>query len=260
MDMRIGILSAMYEEAYSVLKLLTDVSEHRYGRRTYYLGKFRGVEVVLSFSGWGKVASASTATTMINTFNIDQLIFIGVAGSVSSELKVGDMIVSDTLYQRDVDARPVFKRYEIPLTGITFFKTDALLSKYAKNACQTLIDQFQRAIPKQLSDQFDIEQPKFKVGKISSGDQFVSGMEQVSEIHSSVHGVLGVEMEGAAVAQVATDYDLPFTVVRVISDRSDCSAKADLQAFIEQIATKYSEFLIKEMLTQIESSLSALCR
>ena len=108
--MAIGIISAMQEEMQTLLDNLQEPVATTKGMRTYYHGKLFNVEIVLVFSRWGKVASATTATQLINDFEVDEIIFTGVAGAISKDLNIGDIIIGKHLYQHDVDASPLFKK------------------------------------------------------------------------------------------------------------------------------------------------------
>src|SRR6187431_3596464 len=116
---RIGILGAMPEEINGIVALLDDKTEVVKGMRTYYLGTINEVEVVVVFSRWGKVASATTVTHLIVEFGITQLFFTGVAGAINPELNIGDIVIASSLIQHDLDARPIMDRFEIPLLGKT---------------------------------------------------------------------------------------------------------------------------------------------
>ena len=120
--MILGIMGAMPEEVDIIRNQMMGVSKAQHGSRTYYIGKINGIDVVLAFSRWGKVAASITATSLITKFRIDQLIFTGVAGATAPDLNIGDIVVSGELYQHDLDPRPLFPKHEVPLTGITFFK------------------------------------------------------------------------------------------------------------------------------------------
>ena len=109
--MTIGIISAMQEEMQTLLDNLPEPVATTKGMRTYYHGKLFNVEVVLVFSRWGKVASATTATQLINDFAVDEIIFTGVAGAISKKVTIGDVIIGKHLYQHDVDASPLFKKF-----------------------------------------------------------------------------------------------------------------------------------------------------
>ncbi len=119
--MLVGIVGAMIEEISLLKEEMTDMVCDSFGSRDYYCGTLYGVETVLVFSRWGKVASAMTATTLIGRYKIDALIFIGVAGAMAEKLNIGDVIIGNKLYQHDMDARPLFKKHEIPLTDTVFF-------------------------------------------------------------------------------------------------------------------------------------------
>src|SRR3990167_8956640 len=138
--MKIGIMGAMPQEVDSILSHMTDVNSIERGSRTYHVGKINSHDVVLVFSRWGKVAAATTATTLITEFKIDQLIFTGVAGASSSDLNIGDIVVSSQLYQHDMRSK-FFPDGEIPLTGITLFKADKSLIAQAQHAGCTLLTQ-----------------------------------------------------------------------------------------------------------------------
>jgi len=244
--MRIGIMGAMPEEVDSIRAQMLDVSMTEHGGRQYHLGQLNGIEVVLAFSRWGKVAASATATSLITEFEIDQLIFTGVAGAVSPDLNIGDVVIGEQFYQHDMDARPLFNKHVIPLTGITFFKADASLIKRAEAACKNLED----SIPAESLMEFRIKKPKYIIGCIASGDQFIADAKKTQSILSDQPKTVAVEMEGAAVAQVCHDYKIPFVVIRTISDLANHSAQIDFPKFINQIAKHYSENIVKKMLSE----------
>ncbi len=100
------------------------LSEEVIGMRTYYSGRLFNEDVVLAFSRWSKVAAVSTVTTLIQKYNVDLVLFTGVAGALNSRLNVGDIIIADNLtqYDMDVSGLPRFKKFEIPLLGKCFFR------------------------------------------------------------------------------------------------------------------------------------------
>src|SRR3954451_16051531 len=103
-NVKIGILGAMHEEISAIKEILILNKETTIAERIYYEGRINDTEVVLVFSRWGKVASASTTTTLINKFKVDFILFTGVAGAVSELLNIGDIVVGSGLYQHDMDA------------------------------------------------------------------------------------------------------------------------------------------------------------
>ena len=244
----IGIMAAMPEEIDSIHALMKNSQEKIHGGRKYYLGQIGTHDVVLVFSRWGKVAAAATVTSLITEFKITQLIFTGVAGAVASDLRIGDIIISDQLYQHDMDARPLFKKHQIPLTDIVFFQADIQLKKHALKATQDFLQHISQSISNEALAKFFISRPQSRLGKIATGDQFIYSIEQTQKILSDMPDVDAVEMEGAAVAQVCHDYDIPFVIIRTISDKADHSAEMDFPAFIAEIARHYSERIIAKML------------
>jgi len=102
--MTIGILSAMLEEIHLLSSNITSKQITTIGNRDYITGLFEGKKVVASFSRWGKVAATQTATTMITKFGAEKIIFTGVAGAAAPELEIGDVVISKTLLQHDMDA------------------------------------------------------------------------------------------------------------------------------------------------------------
>ena len=119
----IGIISAMQEEIQALLDNLEDRSNYTKGMRTYYQGRLFNKEVVLVFSRWGKVASAITANQLINDFDISEIIFTGVAGSIKQDLNIGDVVIGKNLIQYDVDASPFFEKFAVPILGKIAFET-----------------------------------------------------------------------------------------------------------------------------------------
>ena len=119
--MRIGILGASKEEVEHILEDLQESSRETIGQRQYFSGSLYGHDVVLNISGWGKVASASAATAMILRFGVDSIIFCGVCGGASNELNIGDIIIGSKFVQHDLDAQPMFAKYQVPPLGISCF-------------------------------------------------------------------------------------------------------------------------------------------
>jgi len=120
-NVKIGILGAMLEEVSSIKEMMIINKETTIANRNYIEGTINDIEVVLVFSRWGKVASASTTTTLINKFSVNFIFFAGVAGAVDKKLNIGDIVIANCLYQHDMDARPFFDQFQVPLTATIFF-------------------------------------------------------------------------------------------------------------------------------------------
>ena len=208
-----------------------------------------GKPVVVVFSHWGKVAASITATTLVNRFDVEEIIFTGVAGAIDSRLRVGDIIVGTDLYQHDMDASPIIARHEIPLLGRAAIATDASVRiRLAKAAEEFISRDFSHMVAQTTVQAFSLESPKVYASAIASGDQFVSEPGLSADIGQRLPGVACVEMEGAAVAQVCESFNVPFGVIRTISDGANESSEMDFQAFISNVAKAYSLGIVKRYL------------
>jgi adenosylhomocysteine nucleosidase len=245
----IGIMGAMPEEITGIIALLSDKSEITIGKRIYVTGKLNGIDTVVVFSRWGKVAAAATVSTLILKFKITELIFTGVAGGISHNLSIGDIVIAKRLIQHDMDARPLMERFEIPLLDVTYFVTDAHLLDNTHKALTPLAEDNMliNSIGKDILHDFGIDRPALHIGDIASGDQFFASHAQKENLHTALPLTLCVEMEGAAVAQVCYEYEIPFLIFRVISDTADDQSHIDFPKFIQEVSSKYSVSIIKQL-------------
>ncbi len=257
--MKFGIMGAMPQEVDGIRALLDDVSSEEVGGRIYWIGRFMGAEVVLVYSRCGKVSSASTATTLLERFAVDGVLFIGVAGAVDPRLCLGDVVIANELVQHDVDASalPAFERFEIPLLGKTRFASPGdWVELAARETERYLREDFSGEFDPLTLGEFGMQLPKVVVGLVASGDQFVTAAETVAELRESLPGLLCLEMEGAAVAQVCHEFGQPCLVVRVISDRADHAAVVDFQKFIESIAARITARIAGQVLSALAPAIS----
>jgi adenosylhomocysteine nucleosidase len=247
---RIGILGAMPEEICGVVALLKNIEEVVKGMRTYYIGTINEIDVVVVFSRWGKVASATTVTHLIVEFGITQLIFTGVAGGISSEVSIGDIVIANSLVQHDLDARPIMKRFEIPLLGQTVLCPPKKILDWAEENINNLIrnEDLIRLISLEQQKAFSLSTPKVVVGQIASGDQFFSNSEEKKNLLTLLPEVLCVEMEGAAVAQVCFEYKIPYVIIRTISDEANENSVIDFNEFVTQVASKFGVAIIQKLI------------
>lgn len=250
----VGIMGAMPEEIEGVVQLLEITRQSTHAGRIYHEGEINDTKVVVVISGWGKVAAAATVSTLIHKFNISQLIFTGVAGAIASKLKIGDIVVGARLVQHDMDARPFIPQYEIPLLKKTFFDADPGLLSLVTAAVNALLqnDQLHTTTGRDALQQFNISSPAMYTGDIASGDQFFSDNKGKEQLLHGLPGVLCVEMEGAAVAQVCYENDIPFAVIRTVSDAAGDGSPIDFAAFIEKIAGKYSAGIINNIFKNLQ--------
>ena len=239
--MTIAIMGAMAEEVDALVEAM-DVDERgRAGRRDWWRGTLEGCDVVVAFSHWGKVAAASTATWLVATHAPSAFVFTGVAGALDPDLSIGDVVVADVTWQHDMDARPIIERHEIPLLGRAAVATDkALTASLAAAARVYLAGGGGAAVGEPARRRFGIDAPRVVVGGIASGDRFVHAAADAADIRARLPDARCVEMEGAAVAQVCTAFDVPFALVRTISDGADEAAPLDFPRFVDEVARAYS--------------------
>jgi adenosylhomocysteine nucleosidase len=237
----LAILSAMPDEITMVVESLTKLTTQALGNRRYHAGNFHDTPVVVVFSGWGKVAAAATTAQLIAAYDVTDIVFSGVAGAVKHGLSIGDVVVGTELIQHDLDASPIFPRYEVPLLGKALLATDAGLRARLRTAAeQFLREDLPMAVPQSARDSFGITSPQLIEGVIASGDQFVDSAQEIEDLRRRLPQVTCVEMEGAAVAQVCDEYAMPFGIVRTISDAADEKAQHDFPRFAREIAGRYS--------------------
>lgn len=243
----IAIISAMQEEIQALLNELKNTEITIKGMRKYYTGTLFDKKVVLVFSRWGKVASAVTTTQLINDFDINEIIFTGVAGAIKSDLNIGDIVIGKHLYQYDVDCSPIFKKFEIPILKKMYFETSDNLK--LSISINLFSDSYTNSINQNDTKEFEINNPKIIYGDIATGDQFISDSKKVEELNRELPTVVCVEMEGAAVAQVCYEYDVPFSIIRIISDKADDNATIDFPKFAKNVASNYALGILKNYLT-----------
>lgn len=247
---RIGILGAMPEEINGIVSLLKNKTEVTKGMRTYYLGTINDVEVLVVFSRWGKVASATTVTHLIVEFGITQLFFIGVAGGINPDLNVGDIVVGSSLVQHDLDARPIMNRFEIPLLGkIMLCPPVDILNSTVESIDELISDEtLIHLLSQKQKDKFSLSKPKLVVGQIASGDRFFASNNDKKNLLGILPNVLCVEMEGASVAQVCFEYNIPYVIIRTISDKANDDSVVDFKEFVYQVASKFGVEIIKKLI------------
>ena len=246
----LAIVSAMLEEITSVIEALSDVKTQEFGRRQFHTGRLHGVAVVAVFSRYGKVAAAATVTQLLASYPVTRLIFGGVAGGARPGLAIGDIVVATDLVQHDMDASPLFPRYEVPLLGKARFATDPELRAQLLEAARLFVehDLDSQVAPGERA-YFKMTAPQVVQGLVASGDKFFASRNEVEDLRQRLPAVCCVEMEGAAVAQVCDEYGIPFAVVRTISDSADENSVHDFPRFAREIARHYSKGVLLRYLS-----------
>lgn len=195
-----AILSALEQEQQGLLGQLTHARAVRRAGRDFWLGELHGLPVVLALSRVGKVAAATTATTLIEAFSAERIVFTGVAGALGAAVHVGDVVVASHFVQHDMDASPLFPRFEVPLYQRTQFACDVRLSDRLATASHEAI----RGLPPAAAIGQGGATPTVHRGLIASGDRFVATAKASRDVSQALRAqemeALAVEMEGAAVA------------------------------------------------------------
>ena len=244
----VAIVSAVHDELRALLPVLHNPASVRLAGRVFHSGEIHGHPVVLVLSGIGKVAAATTAALLIHEFEARALVFTGVAGGLRPGVRVGDVVVAQRLLQHVMDASPLFPRFEVPLTGRSFFEADTTLVDALADAARRCLERCDAVIGADRLAAFGIEGARLHQGLVVSGDRFVSSAAQSAELRALLPQALAVEMEGAAVAQVCADFGTRFAVLRTISDRADDSAHVDFQRFVADVASAYTHAIVEDWL------------
>ena len=232
---KIGIIGAMEAEVETLKKEM--VCERTVARAgmNFMEGTLEGVPVVIVRSGIGKVNAAACTQILADEFAVDAIINTGVAGSLKAEIDIGDIVLSTDVLHHDMDARGVgCPLGQIPDMDVFSFEADGELRSLAKEVCEKV-------------------NPDIKVfeGRVVSGDQFVSAKETKERIAANFQGYC-TEMEGAAIAQVSYLNQIPFLIIRAISDKADDSASMTYSTFVTK-AAEHSVRLVKGLLTRSRS-------
>ncbi|MCK5853597.1 MAG: 5'-methylthioadenosine/adenosylhomocysteine nucleosidase [Sulfurovaceae bacterium] len=228
---KIAIMGAMPEEIAPLLEKVDNIKKVEYANNSYYEATYKGKELVIAYSKIGKVFSSLTASTLIEKFGCTKLLFSGVAGAINPELKIGDLIIADKLCQHDLDITIFGHDHGYVPEGAVFVETDAKLREVAK-------------VVASKSNLSLIE------GTIATGDQFVASSER-KEFISSTFKADALEMEGASVAVVCNALNVPFFVLRAISDTANDDAGMDFDEFMVGSAIISANFIL-DMVESLE--------
>ena len=235
---KIAIIGAMDCEISDIKKELSNLKEEKYADLKIFTGTINDKFIVLAQSGVGKVNAALNTQYIIDTYKPDIIINTGVAGGIADGLDVGDIVIGTYLVQHDFDVTVLGYAKGYMCTGIE-------KDKPTKYYCdEYLINKFQASLEKSMPSN------KIHQGIIASGDKFVSGKEMKKEINE-YFGAIAVEMEGCAVAQVATKNKIPFVITRAISDLAD-GKTAEYQNEFEKKMSAVSTQTIKIFLKNLQ--------
>lgn len=224
--MTIGIIGAMDEEIALLQEEMTDKQTNTVANCLFVQGKLLGRDVVLLKSGIGKVNAAMATTIMHERFVPSHVINTGSAGGFTSELEVGDVVISTEVVHHDVDVTAFNYAYgQVPNMPAMYAADMELIAKAA-----------------QAIKELDIN---FSEGIIATGDSFMEDQERVTFVNEKFPTMVAAEMEAAAVAQVCYQYNKPFVVIRALSDIAGKQSSVSFEAFLEKAAKNASDLIMK---------------
>ena len=216
-----GIIGAMDVEVNSLKEAAENVKTTTISGMDFCEGTLSGKNVVIVKCDMGKVNAGICAQTLIREFGCTKIINTGVAGSLDERLEIGDIVVSTDAVQHDFDVTYIgYAKGEIPYTGLYAFPADEEMRKAAVEAV------------KECAPEVSVYE-----GRICSGDRFIHTEEQKERITSDFGGMC-CEMEGAAIAQVCHLNEVPFVVIRAVSDKVGETTVSDYQAFEAEAAER----------------------
>ena len=228
----IGIIGAMDSEVATLFSHMTSKEKINLNNLTFYKGKLYNKDVVIVKCGIGKVNAALCTQLLILNFKVSKIINTGIAGAVGEGLKIYDFVVSTEAVYHDFDVQFFgYKLGQVPGMPETFKADPSLI-----NAAKLAFEQTDFANKLKLSQ-----------GRIASGDQFISGNEKKASIIANFHPQC-VEMEGCAIAQTCFANNVPFVIIRCMSDTADDSVK---ETYSEETASRLSSTFLLEVINKI---------
>ena len=222
---KLAIMGAMQEEIDPLLEFFKDYKIIEYADNKYYELNYKGLDIVIAHSKIGKVFASLTASTLVQKFSCDSLLFSGVAGAINPNLNIGDLIVATKLCQHDLDITAFGHPFGFVPGGKVFIESSKELLDLAKNVAKN-------------------ENLKVIEGIIATGDQFIHS-NVTKEFIEKTFKADALEMEGASVAVVCDSLSIPFFILRAISDSANMDAGFDFDEFLQSSAKISSNYLVK---------------
>jgi adenosylhomocysteine nucleosidase len=223
---RIGIIGAMEEEVKILRDAMTNKKVETIANSEFISGTLNGKEVILLRSGIGKVNAAMTTSILIQTYQPDYIINTGSAGGLNPELQVGDVVISTEVRHHDVDVTAFGYEYgQVPQLPPAF-KANQKLAEIAWKSSQEL----------------NVQTVK---GLIATGDSFMNDPVKVEAIKDKFNDLQAVEMEAAAIAQVAYQFGVPFVIIRSLSDIAGKESDISFEQYLDQAAKNSADLVMK---------------
>jgi len=231
-NLKIGIIGAMDEEVELLKQTLDGCQEHLVAGYSLFTGKMHGVDVVLLKSGIGKVNAAIGTTLLLQEFQPTCIINTGSAGGFAEDLNVGDVVISSEVRHHDVDVT-IFGYEPGQVPGLPAgFTPDGYLAQIAEKCIARM------------------EGMKTVQGLIATGDSFMNCPERVAKTRENFPTMKAVEMEAAAIAQTCYQFDIPFIVIRALSDIAGKESNLSFEQFLV-VAAKHSAEMVMAMVQSI---------
>ena len=224
----IGIIGAMEEEVAHLVKLCEEREEIVQGPYRFYKGRLSGKDVVLVRAGVGKCNAAACTQALIDRFQPSYIFNIGIAGAISPEVHILDLVISRDALQYDVDVT----RFDYPLGKVPGDE------KLGYDADPRLLE-----IAVEVNQEINPEHNSY-IGRVVTGDRFVSSHE-TKEYLKKTFDATCCEMEGAAIAQIATKNGIPFVILRFISDEANDEASMVYEEFEAKAIEKTVDFMLE---------------
>ena len=224
----IGIIGAMQIEIENIIKLMNAAECETFAHMKFYKGKINNLNCIVSVCAPGKVNAAVCTQLMITKYSPEVIINVGVAGSLEDGLKIGDLVLADSVVQHDIDTSAVGDELGF-ISGM----------KIVKIPCAKEVTEKIKAAASQLNEYISI-------GCIATGDQFISNKEKLLSIKNTFK-VVACEMEAGSIGQVCFMNDVEFAVLKVISDNADEKSSMNYEDFKMLVAPKISPIIAKAL-------------
>lgn len=230
--MKIAVIGAMEQEVEALRLAIENPTTTVIANSEFTEGTYAGHEVVLLKSGIGKVNAAMSTTILLQHFNPDAVINTGSAGGFDAELEVGAVVISDEVRHHDVDVTAFgYEMGQVPQLPAAF-TTDTKLRKLAEEAVA------------------ELGKHQFATGLIATGDSFMNDPVRVENVRTHFPHMKAAEMEAAAVAQVCHQFDVPFVVIRALSDIAGKESSISFDEFLPT-AAKHSTQIVLHVISKL---------
>lgn len=255
----IGIMGVDTVEIGNLLSFMENPQKSTKGMREAYSGKLWGLPTVIFISHEEKAAASSAVVEMAIDHHVDAIIFIGTAGALDPRLNIGDIVIPKHLINYDVDYRPYAPLFETPGLGKEVKTTKFLRKAAIKAANDFLQNDIATQISPEVLSEMHIQTPKVVEDTVGSADSFLVSEKMLHNLQNAAPDVTSVEMEGAAAAQTAADYRIPFVLIRTVANYVESPlpdqnhrVALDYWTFLKKVQWVYSDNIMKRLFVEIK--------